>query len=89
MRGWATCDYDCIVWESEQLITHDVHHDGAHRVVRYEEASMHHCRVILLDATRYERDQHQVAICTRKGADERAYKSTLSSPRQKKKKGGG
>ena len=58
----ATCDYDDIVWESEQLIAHDVYHYGAHRVVRYQEASVHHCRVVLIDATRYERDKHEVPI---------------------------
>ena len=54
--------YDGIVWESEQMIEHDVYHYGPHRVVQSEEAGVHQCRVVLIDATRYERDKHEVAI---------------------------
>ena len=62
IESMATCDYHRIVWESEQLMTHDVHNDGAHRVVRYEEAGVYQCRVVLLDPMRYERNKHDVAV---------------------------
>ena len=62
-RAVRTGDYNCMVRKGEQLIAHGVDHGSAYRVVRDEETSVDRRRVVLLDATRYQRDKQEVPIC--------------------------
>ena len=59
--GKHTSKDDHVAWERLELCAHGTEHDAAHRVVRYEEASMD-ARVVIFDTARYERVQDEVSI---------------------------